>query len=309
MKTIKIIPAYFFLSFFFLSACSAHRTVCSDESVARVAVDTDPVDDLRERRTLKLPAFHAVENRTVVRLHFKRGRQQSVVMEGYDFILDKMRVSVSEDGVLKIDSENRKNQDNNGKNNEVDIYITVPRLTSLQNSGVMTFNVLTESFNSDFSLRNHGVLKVYNVPEECAMEHFVMSNNGVMSGNFHRVIAKSMEMANSGVFEVRFSGFSSRQFRLRNNGVFKVKEDAVLSDFEQCDMLVNGVMEGNVLKLVGEKVDLTCSGVNRNNFHLDCSDLIVKNSGNSRLVLTGTADKVTVKNSGVASVETSGLNE
>ena len=70
----------------------------------------------------------------------------------------------------------------------------------------------------------------------------------------------------------------------------------------------SGASNGTI-SFTGNTFKLASSGAGKLNLHVDCLQLIASNSGAAKVSISGTADKTTIKATGVSKINTAELNK
>lgn len=225
-----------------------------------------------------LNGFSGLQNDFAVTVHYSQGSTFRINAEGPKELIESMKMEVK-DGVLRISKINKKKHKN--VKHPLLLYITSPKMNSLENSGVLHFD--TENWTADdFHLENSGVLRLNAEQLEC--KEGTCKLTGVSDVNM-QVKAEAWDMKNKGVTKGKIA-LSCNQLDINSEGV-----DNMDFDFK------------------GRKVKVRKSGTGTIKLDVDCERLEATNSGVGQLTISGTADDTSIENTGVTKIDVSKLNQ
>ncbi|WP_418894326.1 head GIN domain-containing protein [Limibacterium fermenti] len=177
-------------------------------------------------------AFLAIESNSVGNLHIRQGSDTQVRAEGDDEMIKKLDIRV-EQGTLVIDMEKtivKKWK----RNTKLDIYITTPSLSKLEQDGVGNV-VFTGTVN---------------VPK------LEISSDGVGNISSDELICDDLIIESDGVGNIQLAG-KTQILSVYSDGVGNVNTENLIA--AKAKIISNGV--GNVRCYATEEVDISAGGV------------------------------------------------
>lgn len=274
-----------------------------------------------EQETLLLPDFSAISNSTSVTIYYKVGSRQDVRAENFDRKLYDVKVV---NGTLNI--KKLKNNKKSSRDVGLTLYITLPDLKAIDNSGMMKFitsqvkasklelnNLGVADFMLDevncqsFNLDNSGVLtfrKDTNVMTRLAVSNLSIDNNGTATVGIEAG-PSSLKYQQTGVMNLMLKLNSQGDISFDNLGTQTINLSGQARTFKFKNTGVN--------KLNGEfhasRIDLRNAGLGNTKLRVDCESLHAYNSGSESMTISGTADDVKIDGDGMTKVNVKNLNK
>ena len=280
-------------------------------------------------REVSVGNFTGISNSVVLTIHFTQGNKCSLKVKDPNNIL----LVSTKGGILTFKSKNVTT--NVASNNEIEAWITAPRLTSIGNSGMLIFN--SDRLNvSDIKISNNGIA-TYNVPSITAT-NMTLSNTGNFIFNKTSVSSDKMAIKNQGILNTELDcskgnvsienqgsiiascNLTCQDISVSNQGnaEFKVTANAKTFLLKNYGKLISelNVMStsmdiknrgtGNdTIKFKGSDLAINNTGLSQTNLNVDCKELQASNSGMAKMTISGTADDTSFDSDGVININTS----
>ncbi len=183
--------------------------------------------------TYKIGNFNSISSSMVANIHVKQGSTPQLRVEGHELFINNLDISVK-DNTLNINAKDERVFRKLKRKNKLIIYVTIPQLISLSNSGVSNID-LQGTFNSpSLKISNTGVGNIITENIETEILHvtsegvgnitlkgrtnnMTVSNEGVGNVQAESMIGKNVKVTNEGVGNV--SIYASDSINVESNGI------------------------------------------------------------------------------------------
>ena len=201
---------------FLLAAFSTAVVSCKKESLTG-----DGVIQTQER---DVNTFSKVATQGSTTIHILQGAGFEVKVKGYANLLPYLKTTV-ENGVLSVRYENTKNV----RNDNSEVFITMPVLTGLSSSGSGDMHAAGEfSGNTNFDVHISGSADI--TVEKAAAENFVLRSSGSGSFDSFGFISQNADIAISGSGEARITVDRKLKVKINGSGSVYYKGDPAAID-------------------------------------------------------------------------------
>ena len=237
----------------------------------------------RVTTTYKVQDFQQLQVSGIVEVHFNQGKHYSIRVE--ESANPNLKTKVVKKGkTLCIWTENKKKNIRLNKNDKPVVYITAPKLNELRQSGA-TRTTVTGNLETD-------ALSI-NVSGACKCQ-------------FGSIYCTDMVISSSGASNISTGMVACKSLKVNCSGACNIKTTA---DAEGDATLTFSGASNGTISFTGNTLKLASSGAGKLNLHVDCLQLIASNSGAAKVSISGTADKTTIKATGVSKINTAELNK
>lgn len=235
------------------------------------------------KRSYSVGNFHGIDCRGIFDIVFTQSNKCDVRAESEQDILKNVTVKVK-GGILIVDysygfklikKEHAK----------IKLYVTAPVLNSLDASGACSFTCQTLKQTSEMEMDLSGAVKL----------------------NMNLLECSNLEADCSGAAEIRINKVKCPgNIEMDFSGATKLM--AALESNQKIEMEASGAVELQSTNMKANRIKMEASGAVKGDIKVDCKDLYAECSGASKLVISGTADTTKIENTGVAKIDTKGLN-
>ena len=237
----------------------------------------------RQVTTYDFVDFQQLQVSGIVEVHFTQDKHYSISVEE-STNPDLMTMVKQKGETLCIWTEKKKKNIRLDKDDKPIVHITAPKLNELRQSGATKTTVSGKLETDAFSIFASGACKCQFGSIYCT--DMVISSSGASN------ISTGMVMCNS--------------LKVNCSGACNIKTNAEAEG--NATLTFSGASNGTI-SFTGNTLKLASSGAGKLNLHVDCLQLIASNSGAAKVSISGTADKTTIKATGVSKINTAELNK
>lgn len=275
-----------------ITACSSSKavTVVKNEKSPELAT-----------RTVKLPKFTGIKVDQIISVKYSQGALVPAEIKANPEIIEKVRLSVNNNGLLTIsidsNNESRKNQNYN-----VTVYLTAPMVNYFSVGGVSSLNVRTDLNLKEqpLTVNASGVSNIRFLDVNAGDTKITLSGTSSMK-------ATSMNLNDAKINLSGLSSFSTPE--LSANSLLKIVAGGVSSatipdlNAKTFTANVSGTSKIKVSKYNGEQATFNVSGVSSASFqNINAQDLTTNISGCSKITLSGFSKSASITSTGMGSI-------
>lgn len=230
-------------------------------------------------KEFQVTKFSSIKFATSGKVIYKMGSKYTVEAEGTKEVVDNLEVS-TDGGTLTISQ--KKDFKRNNKGTDLVVTITAPSLSSVNITGVCTFQAYSIN-TSDFELTAKGVANINIDLVKC--DNLDIKVTGVASIGKLDAQCKRAEVGIPGVLTGKMS-IEATHLNIKSTGV-----------------------DSSTISFKGNSCKANYQGTASCKLNVDCKDLSASTSGVAKLTVTGVADAAEINSSGVSKIITKGLNK
>ena len=237
----------------------------------------------RQVTTYDFVDFQQLQVSGIVEVHFTQSNRYSISVE--ESANPNLMTKVEKKGkALCIWTENKKKNIRLDKDDKPIVHITAPKLNELRQSGATKATVAGKLETDALSIYVSGACKC----------------------QFNSIYCADMTISSSGASNVSTGKVMCNSLKVNCSGACNIKTNAEAEG--NATLTFSGASNGTI-SFTGNTLKLASSGAGKLDLHVDCLQLIASNSGAAKVSISGTADKTTVKATGVSKINTAELNK